>query len=100
MKLLIADTPVLVDDGPHSFRVSTTSVDFEGAGLYRFFVQHFENGGDIGVTVLANGSPLPTSMLYAQLGTASSPVPEPMSAALLGAGLLGLGVVGRRRALR
>jgi len=96
VKLLIAKTEIIAVDGLHPLVSSTATVTFGAAGLYRFFVDHFENGGETGVTVLENGFPLVTSTLY----PAGTPLPEPMGVALLGAGLLGLGMVRRRRAVR
>ncbi len=92
--LTIGGTLIVDNDGLHGVTGSSTLVTFQKAGLYAFYIDHFENGGGTGVTVLENGVAMATADLYS---TVPSSVPEPVSLGLLGAGLVAIGVIRRRR---
>lgn len=90
--LTIGNTLIVNNDGLHGVTGSSTSVTFASAGLYYFYVDHFENGGGTGVTVLEDNAKIPTSSLYTAI-----PINEPASLVLLSAGLAGIGMTRRRR---
>jgi len=92
--LAIGGTSIINDDGLHGIAGSSTSVSFQSAGLYPFYVDHFENTGGTGVTVLVNGATIATASLYSTIPTS---VPEPGSLALLGASLPAIGLARFRR---
>jgi len=69
-------------------------VTFQSAGLYSFYVEHFENVGSTGVTVLENNTSIPKPNLYA---TKPLAVPEPASLLLLGVSLAAVGVTRLRK---
>ena len=56
-------------------------------------MQHFEDGGSTGITVLQNGNALATKDLYAFVSSVSEPAPF----FLLGAGIAALSVMRRRK---
>jgi hypothetical protein len=92
-QLVIAGTQIINNDGDHGFSTVARTVAFTQTGVYEFYVQHFEDGGVTGVTVLQDGNALAAQDLYASL----SAVPEPASLLLLGAGVAALGVMRRRQ---
>ncbi len=95
--LYIGDTLAVNNDGPHGFKGKSSDVTFNAAGLYSFFLDHFEDVGRTGVTLTMDGQRLATSSLYgANFDVAAGPVfssidelsvPEPASIALLGIGI-------------
>lgn len=69
--------------GDNAFSTTPFTVNAATAGLYSFTLNFHENGnGPAGITFQVNGAPVG--------------VPEPATFALLGAGLLGLGLLRRR----
>ena len=93
--LTIGGTTIYNNDGLHGVAGTTTAVTFQGAGLYSFYLDFFENGGGTGVTVQENGSTLTTASLYSSLS--SSPIPEPPAFALMAMGIGFAGIVRGRR---
>jgi hypothetical protein len=91
-KLDIGGTNVILYDQPRAFGTSTATVMFSSAGLYSFYVDMFENGGQTGLTVYEDGSPIPTAVLYSTI-----PVPEPATLSLLFSGLTAACVLRRRQ---
>jgi hypothetical protein len=92
-QLVISGVQVINNDGDHGFGTVSRSVTFTQAGVYAFYVQHFEDGGVTGVSVWQNGNALAKTDLYA----AVSAVPEPATFGLLGAGLAAIGLIRRRK---
>lgn len=95
--LAIGGTSIINNDGVHGLQGSSASVTFQSAGLYSFYVDHFENAGSTGVTLLENNAAIVTSSLYS---AALVPIPEPASLVLLSACLAAVTATRRHYASR
>ena len=107
--LYLGGTLAVNNDGSHGLKGPSADVTFNAAGLYSFFLDHFENAGRTGITLTMDGQMLATSSLYG-IDDAVLPVPvpssfgdgdvaaapEPASIALLGIGIAGMVPLRRR----